>query len=127
MLNEKYAARVAASGGTYKAPKSFQIDGTKEGKSSFVSAKSSVISNIDWSVDSKYLVANFKIAGQVVVWDIVTCQRIFQLDYSNTNYNTGQPISATNQPPHVNIVTQACFDKASSGYLILSGERACIV
>jgi hypothetical protein len=40
-----------------------QIDGGKEGKSSFVSAKSSVISNMDWSVDSKYIVANFKIAG----------------------------------------------------------------
>ena len=76
-LEEKYKERVRQSGGAYKPPRTFQIDGSKEGKSSFVSAKSSVISTIDWSVDSRYMVANFKIAGQVVVWDIITCQRVY--------------------------------------------------
>jgi hypothetical protein len=47
-----------------------------------VSAKSSTLSNIDWSVDSRYIVANFKVAGQVVVWDVLSCERIYQLDYT---------------------------------------------
>ena len=91
-LQQKYQAR-AENDPEYKKPETIHIDGMKEGKN-FVSAKQSTLSNIDWSVDSRYIVVNFKVAGQIVVWDIISCQRIYQLDYTgNGDYGasyTGQ-------------------------------------
>jgi len=74
-LERKYQARAEADP-SYKIPDTINIDGVKEGKT-FVSAKSSAISNIDWSADSRYIVTNFKVAGQVVVWDIISSERIY--------------------------------------------------
>jgi hypothetical protein len=44
--------------------------------------KKDAISSIDWSLDSRKIVVCFKLSQVIVVWDIVTCERLFQLDFS---------------------------------------------
>ena len=35
------------------------------------------ISNIDWSVDGRFICASFKVVNVAIVWNINTCQNVY--------------------------------------------------
>ena len=74
-LEQKYAARKAAAidDGSYIEPKMMKLE-SKESKNSTLAK--GAIANIDWSLDSSRIVVCFKQHNQIVVWDVVTTQRI---------------------------------------------------
>ena len=46
------------------------------------------ISNIDWSVDGRQICASFKVENIVIVWNVSTCQKIYQFDANKDNFGT---------------------------------------
>ena len=40
-------------------------------------AKKDAIASIDWSLDSRQILVCFKQTQTMVVWDVVTCERLF--------------------------------------------------
>ena len=91
-LQSKYQKRKEKDP-SYVCPKLMRLEskensaGAAQGNPGAPSSKSSAstrgaIANIDWSLDSKRIVVCFKMSCMIVVWDTVTCERIFQLEFS---------------------------------------------
>lgn len=58
----------------------------------------------------------FRQAQTIVIWDIKSCARLFQLDF--------QSAQAPSQPIKI---TSALFDKLNPDYILCNGEQALIV
>ncbi len=100
-LEAKYAARKAANP-DYVIPELMRLEQTAGGitqvSKAANQAKKDTIASIDWSLDSRRVLVCFKQALSMVVWDVVTCERLFTLDFSSS------------QPGPIKI-SSASFDK----------------
>ena len=46
------------------------------------------ISSLDWSVDGRLIVACFKVENQVVIWDVLSCKKLFHQTAQQLNAQT---------------------------------------
>jgi hypothetical protein len=71
-----------------------------------------VISSIDWSLDSKFIVACYKVENYIVVWNVVDCKRVFQIGPQELFAGT---------------IYLAKFYELNSQHLLLSGDKSMII
>ena len=70
------------------------------------------ISNIDWSVDGRLICASYKVENVAVVWNINTCEKIYEFRASDHNFGN---------------INLALFYPLNSDYLQISGDKALIL
>jgi len=46
------------------------------------------ISHIDWSVDGRLICASFKVENVAVVWNINTCEKIYEFGAADHNFGS---------------------------------------
>ena len=85
------------------------------------------IANIDWSLDSSRIVVCFKQHNQIVVWDVITTQRIIQIDFSPQQTEMNLAKNATWGPSASQSVSKVHFDKLNDNYLLISGVEAFLI
>lgn len=67
------------------------------------------MSNIDWSVDGKLICAAFKVENLVVVWNIVSCKKVFEFKGTDTNFGN---------------INNAQFYSLNPDYILICGDKA---
>ena len=70
------------------------------------------ISNIDWSIDGRLICASFKVENVAVVWNINTCEKIYEFRAIDHNFGN---------------INLALFYPLNSDYLQISGDKALII
>lgn len=70
-----------------------------------------VISNLDWSIDSRLVCASFKNENLIVVWNINTCQKVFTFNAKDHTFGS---------------INKALFYNLNPDYLLISGDKAII-
>ena len=125
-LEQKYAARSAAAKGdpNYIDPKIMKLE-SKESK--VTTLAKGAISNIDWSLDGSKIVVCFKQHNQIVVWNVINCQKIIQIDFSTQQEEIVQPKNASWGPSPSQSVWRVQFDKLNDNYLLISGQEAYLI
>ena len=121
-LTAKLAARKAAAADeNYVDPKIIRLESKESNK---VTAPSKgAITCIDWSMDGAKIVVCFKQHNQIVVWDVQSTQRLIQIDFSVLE----RPQDAPSNSSASLTVYKVAFDKISSDFLLVSGEKAHLV
>ena len=125
-LEQKYTARRAAAKGdpNFIEPKMMKLE-SKESK--VTTLAKGAISNIDWSLDGSKIVVCFRQHNQIVVWDIINCQKIIQIDFSTQQEEIAQPKNASYGPNPSQSVWRVQFDKLNDNYLLISGQEAFLI
>ncbi len=70
------------------------------------------VATIDWSLNGRFILATFKVECQIVVWDVLTCEKVLHM----TGQDLGMPL-----------LHQAKFVPFQSMQLVVSGDRALLV
>ena len=70
------------------------------------------ISNIDWSVDGRLICASFKGVNVAIVWNINTCQNIYEFNAADQNFGA---------------INNAIFYNLNPDYIQISGDKAIII
>ena len=70
------------------------------------------ISHIDWSNDGRFVCASYKVDNIVVVWNVLTCHKVFEFVSSEHNFGN---------------ISKAYFYSLDANYLQISGDKAIIL